>query len=635
VGRSLCAVLGGVAKIRPFGVYIFAMKKFIGAVLPLLALAPGFARGQSIPIFAGPVINFLPPAVDGTGATVAFGSSVTPQGIVTDTIDLYAGTKKLVPSVTSVGIASDGGQAIFADRMNAAESVGTVNISTGAIRRLSVDTQGCISPLALCVNCFFACVNTPHATSDGKKVLYTVRRNQPFYVVNTDGTGLTQLPIYSGYLAPSPQRVIASNGQVVFTSAAPSGPTFAATATDVYLMNLDGANLRNLTKFGNRPEIFAANATISGDGNTILFESNYAGSATSPPQETQIWAVQADGSNLRLLTFGPDASTAPSISGDGATGVYVQGTVLYIVRPLLPPPPFGRRIPLYPFANSFPQSPVISEDGQRVAFLLGSTNYSPAAVYEVNIDSSNLHPILAPRAISPRGVVSAAGSGGVPSPGGLISIYGINFTNDTVSSAGGFPLPDNLSGLSVVANAKKLPLLNVTPWQINAQLPPEALIQDTNFQVSSTDGTVTPVEVASVAPSSASLFIAPVPLGNGAFSYQVAAFHAGTAIPADKGHPAKSGEALEMYGTGLGATVPPVPAGLPSPGNPAPQARVTPVVRIGNVEARVLFAGLTPGLVGVYQINIVVPDRLAAGQYSVTIKSGDSTLTGAGTLTIQ
>jgi hypothetical protein len=276
------------------------MRTFIVAVFPFLALAwlPVYAQ-PGIPVFLGPTINFLPPALDATGRTLAFGSTVTPLGSVQNTIDLYVGSAKVASNVTSVGITRDGSHAVFADMVSGGEGVGIVDVAGSTVLRLNVDTQGCIRPLALCINCFFACVVNPHATVDGSKVLYAVRRNQPFFVVNSDGTGLTKLPVYSGALTSSPQRVISSNSRIVFTSSAPFGPTFAASATDVYTMNLDGTDIRNLTNLGNDSAIFSSNATISADGATIVFETNYAGAGYAVAQETQIWAVQSDGSGSR------------------------------------------------------------------------------------------------------------------------------------------------------------------------------------------------------------------------------------------------------------------------------------------------------------------------------------------------
>jgi uncharacterized protein (TIGR03437 family) len=553
---------------------------------------------------------------------------------VQSTIDLYVGSGKMASNITSVGITRDGSHAIFADMVSDGEGVGIVDISSGKVLRLNVDTQGCIRPLALCISCFFACVVNPHVTADGNKVVYAVRRNQPFFVVNSDGTGLTQLPVYSGALAPSSQRVISTNSRIVFTSSAPFGPTFAASSTDVYTMNLDGTEIKNLTNFGNDSAIFSSNATISADGATIVFETNYAGAVSAPAQEMQIWAIQSDGSGLRQLTYGPGAATSPSISADGKTGVFLQANLINILQPFVDVQPHGLRFSIAVLRYSVPQSPVISEDGTHVAFLIGPTNSSAGAVYEVNTNGSDVHAAYAPRAISPHGVVSAAGFAVPPSQGGLVSVYGINFSGDSIMSAAAFPLPLALGGASVLVNGAQLPMLGVSPWQITAQLPQETPAQSSNFQVSFADGMMTPPEVGGIVTAAPALFVSQIQRG-GTTIYQAAVFHPGTAIPADDDHPAQAGEVLEMYGTGIGATDPAVLAGQPSPANPVARATLQPVVRIGGVQARVLFTGLTPGLAGVGQIDIVVPSGLKPGRYLVAMESGNTNPGALGTIAVQ
>ena len=595
------------------------MKIFFAALLTFGALAQG---QPSSPIFAGPVIDFLPPAVNSTGRMIAFASSVTPQGEIRDSIDLYVNAVKRASNVTSTGMSSDGSLAVFTDVVNGTEAVGTIDTATGVARRFPVDTQGCVRPLAFCAGCFFACVVTPHATQDGGKLIYAVRRNQPFFTVNADGTGLAHLPVYAGALALAPQRVIGANGLVVFTSAAPFGPTLVASPTDVYVMNLDGTNIRNLTKFGNDSRIFSANATISADESTIIFETNYA------RNETQIWAVQSDGSGLRQLTFGPGAATGPSISADGRHGVFLQAGALNLLLLYLDPQPQGMRFPIAVFRYSVPSAPVITDDGMRVLFLLGPPNAPAAAVYQVNSIGSGLRSLYAPRAISPGGVVSAAGLGVSPSPGSLVSVYGINFTADTLANVPSFPLPETLAGASVVINGSKSPLLSVSPWQINAQVPRETPAGRVDFRVEFIEGTMTPSQSTAVVAAAPALFVNQM--------NQTAAYHAGSTVIADNDHPARPGEVLEMYGTGLGDTDPPVASGQPAPANPVAKAKATPVVLIGNVNAQVLFAGLTPGLAGVYQLNVVVPSGLQPGRYAVTLKTDQPDALGSsGTIAIQ
>jgi uncharacterized protein (TIGR03437 family) len=82
---------------------------------------------------------------------------------------------------------------------------------------------------------------------------------------------------------------------------------------------------------------------------------------------------------------------------------------------------------------------------------------------------------------------------------------------------------------------------------------------------------------------------------------------------ADAAAPAAAGEVLVVYATGLGATSPAAVTGRASPSNPPGVAVVQPTATIGGVNAPVQFAGLTPGFVGLYQVNIQVPSGVTPG----------------------
>jgi uncharacterized protein (TIGR03437 family) len=52
---------------------------------------------------------------------------------------------------------------------------------------------------------------------------------------------------------------------------------------------------------------------------------------------------------------------------------------------------------------------------------------------------------------------------------------------------------------------------------------------------------------------------------------------------------------------------------LPAPSDPLPAAIITPNVSLGGVAMNVTYAGLMPGQVGVYQINVTVPAKVPQG----------------------
>ena len=84
---------------------------------------------------------------------------------------------------------------------------------------------------------------------------------------------------------------------------------------------------------------------------------------------------------------------------------------------------------------------------------------------------------------------------------------------------------------------------------------------------------------------------------------------------------------LSIYLTGLGATLPSVATGQPAPSNPLALTIAPPLVTLGGVQLPVMYSGLAPGEIGVYQINVSVPRGVPAGM-SIPLQisqAGDST----------
>ncbi len=89
--------------------------------------------------------------------------------------------------------------------------------------------------------------------------------------------------------------------------------------------------------------------------------------------------------------------------------------------------------------------------------------------------------------------------------------------------------------------------------------------------------------------------------------------------------PARRGSVIQIFATGAGETDPPLLAGEPAPasGNPLVLTQVQPTVTIGGSPARVLFSGMAPGFVGLWQINAEVPQDVSPGPaVPMTITAG-------------
>lgn len=83
---------------------------------------------------------------------------------------------------------------------------------------------------------------------------------------------------------------------------------------------------------------------------------------------------------------------------------------------------------------------------------------------------------------------------------------------------------------------------------------------------------------------------------------------------------------MQIYCTGLGAVTNQPATGAPALSAPLSWTAATPTVSIGGATAPVVFSGLAPGEVGLYQVDAQVPSGIAAGAaVPVTISVGGAT----------
>lgn len=197
-------------------------------------------------------------------------------------------------------------------------------------------------------------------------------------------------------------------------------------------------------------------------------------------------------------------------------------------------------------------------------------------------------------------------------PGGIFSLFGTELANSAVS-AGAPPLPTSLGGVSVEVNGIAAALFYVSPKQINFQVPFEVSGSRAQIVVKRDDKQSLPVD-AETGDASPGIF----PAGAG---------DAGTILNSNgtlnsPENPAAQGEVLMIFCTGLGSVNPPVSTGTPAPSaEPLARTVLAPAVAIGGVFAEVLYSGLAPGFVGLYQLNARVPATPGAA-VPVTLYAG-------------
>lgn len=81
---------------------------------------------------------------------------------------------------------------------------------------------------------------------------------------------------------------------------------------------------------------------------------------------------------------------------------------------------------------------------------------------------------------------------------------------------------------------------------------------------------------------------------------------------------ARAAEFLSIFATGLGPLNASVTSGDVPP-TPPPLTVSTPLVTIGGIPATVSFSGLAPGFVGLYQVNLQVPESISPGTHLLQV----------------
>lgn len=223
-------------------------------------------------------------------------------------------------------------------------------------------------------------------------------------------------------------------------------------------------------------------------------------------------------------------------------------------------------------------------------------------------------------------IVNAADGTQPVAPGGLISLFGSDLSPVSQSSRQ-VPLPTVLGESCLTVNGLPVPVMFVSPRQINAQLP--FAVDGSTQLVLRTPGGASDAFNVTILPAAPSVFRNSVAGPETGIATVVRSSNGQVVTPSN---PIHRGDTLTIYATGLGRTTPAVESGVPSPAEPLASALITPIVTIGGQPVEVEFAGLTPGEIGVYQINVRVNDLVPLG---LSVPMNISQGTGATTLSVR
>jgi uncharacterized protein (TIGR03437 family) len=354
------------------------------------------------------------------------------------------------------------------------------------------------------------------------------------------------------------------------------------------ILKVDADGVTEATVFGSTP-FGGFGADIKYDNGRIYGTS---GSIVNPDSGTLIGTFNF--TNGGAIGLAPDSTLGRSFFSIGSFGNSTAGISVYDNSTFTP---IGNvNIPGLNTSNTFGADDVLvrwGEDGLAMRSSGQVVVFRSAMVKPATVSSDSI-------------VNSATFAPGPVAPGSIVSLFGTGFTSLSLGATG-TPLPQSLAGVGVIANGSAVPLFFASPGQINFQVPWE-LTDKPNADLSvAAPGFNEKSVKLNLTPYSPGIFTLGAPGG------QAVAVIAGTSslaapvgtLPGSR--PANRGEYITVYCNGLGPVMNQPATGTVSPTDPPATTTTQPKVTIGGQFANVTYAGLAPGLVGVYQLNIQIP----------------------------
>ena len=236
---------------------------------------------------------------------------------------------------------------------------------------------------------------------------------------------------------------------------------------------------------------------------------------------------------------------------------------------------------------------------------------SPTTV-TVTLSINGVPPVLGPVA-----VFNGAYHDTRVAPCSIASIYGTSLAGTTAMSSG-LPIPVTLGGSWVKVNGEFAPMFLASPGQINLQIPCDLAPGKARVEVN--NGSASGFTQAQLSATGPGLFLVE--------NWWAAAQNEDGTLNGNT-NPARSGSVVVAYFTGQGPVSVAVATGQPAPQNPAAVSTAQVSATLAGKRVEPLFVGLTPGFVGLAQLNFRIPADLPTGQYPLILKLGNVTSNSA------
>jgi uncharacterized protein (TIGR03437 family) len=370
------------------------------------------------------------------------------------------------------------------------------------------------------------------------------------------------------------------------------------------------------------------------DGNVMLYDASADTFTVSRKDVTSLQGPYAAssynsyviGSTLLNASLVP-VGTLETASGAPSGFAFVNQAGFRTTAPALTSPGVIARVDLAQAVNAKPtamaEAPLVSSVTWPFTRTLAPLA-DQSAVISLTVSGFTVLPWNYDAAVAPPqidSVVNAADGTKPVAPGGLISVYGQQMSPVNIATQE-IPLPTALGESCLTVNGIAVPMLFVSSQQINGQLP-------TNVNGNATMTLRTPGGISN------NFYFSILPAAPSIFRTGTAGPETGlaTVFRNDNGqlitptNPIHPGDIIVIYATGMGPTSPAVSSGMPALASPLSNTVIEAFVTLGGVPLNVLYAGLVPGEVGVYQVNASVPWSVPQGMDIplVVAQAGSST----------